>query len=119
MFVKSLPTNMASGASRKRQRFLGEADTDRAAGGGRGTWETLYWGLGWGLELTPQGRFCWQWGDNPGFKAFALASLETGDGFVALTNSDNGDRLWRDLAREFSLGRHPALDWLEKINARP
>jgi hypothetical protein len=41
MFVESLPTNMASGASRKRQRFLGEADTDRAAGGGRGTWETL------------------------------------------------------------------------------
>ncbi len=79
----------------------------------------VFWGLGWGLELTPQGRCCWQWGDNPGFKAFALASLETGDGFVALTNSENGDRLWRDLAREFLPGQHPALSWLENISSHP
>ena len=78
----------------------------------------VFWGLGWGLELTPQGRCCWQWGDNPGFKAFALASLGTGDGFVALTNSVNGDRLWSDLAREFLPGQHPALHWLERINTR-
>ena len=77
----------------------------------------VFWGLGWGLELTPQGRCCWQWGDNPGFKAFALASLGTGDGFVALTNSANGDRLWSDLAREFLPGQHPSLQWLENINS--
>ena len=77
----------------------------------------VFWGLGWGLELTAQGRFCWQWGDNSSFKAFALASLETGDGFMALTNSANGDRLWTDLARAFLPGQHPALRWLEKINS--
>lgn len=78
---------------------------------------SVFWGLGWGLELTPQGRCCWQWGDNPGFKAFALGSLETADGFVALTNSANGDRLWADLAREFLPGPHPSLEWLEQISS--
>ena len=78
---------------------------------------SVFWGLGWGLELTPQGRCCWQWGDNSSFKAFALGSLETGDGFVALTNSANGDRLWADLAREFLPGQHPALEWLSRISS--
>lgn len=48
------------------------------------------WGLGWGLWQSEDERFIWHWGDNPGFKAFVIASLKTGDGVVILTNSDNG-----------------------------
>ncbi len=48
------------------------------------------WGLGWGLWQSEDERFIWHWGDNPGFKAFVIASVETGDGVVILTNSDNG-----------------------------
>jgi CubicO group peptidase (beta-lactamase class C family) len=48
------------------------------------------WGLGWGLWQGEGEEFIWHWGDNPGFKAFAVASLRTGDGVVILTNSDDG-----------------------------
>ena len=48
------------------------------------------WWLGWGLWQGEGEEFIWHWGDNPGFKAFAVASLRTGDGVVILTNSDDG-----------------------------
>lgn len=48
------------------------------------------WGLGWGLWRADGQEFIWHWGDNPGYKAFVVASLRTGDGAVILTNSDSG-----------------------------
>jgi hypothetical protein len=59
--------------------------------------DSVFWGLGWGLEETAGGHFFWQWGDNNTFKALAIGLRETGRGFVALTNGANGDRLWRGL----------------------
>lgn len=50
----------------------------------------LSWGLGWGLEQTEAGPCFWQWGNNPGYRAFAMASVRSGDGFVMLSNSERG-----------------------------
>nr|WP_315430766.1 serine hydrolase domain-containing protein [uncultured Albidiferax sp.] len=50
----------------------------------------ISWGLGWGLETTRQGSYLWHWGNNPGYRAFVMASPKIGDGFVMLTNSENG-----------------------------
>ncbi|MFN1208961.1 hypothetical protein ACKXGD_18750, partial [Enterococcus lactis] len=50
----------------------------------------LQWGLGWGLERTADGPCLWQWGNNPGYRAFAMMRPATGDAFVLLTNSDRG-----------------------------
>jgi CubicO group peptidase (beta-lactamase class C family) len=56
----------------------------------------LSWGLGWGIATSksettePHERFIWQWGNNPGYRAFAVASVMSGDAVVILTNSDNG-----------------------------
>lgn len=66
-------------------------EVDRALG--------LQWGAGWGVEQTPEGPFIWQWGNNPGFRAFAMASVARKDGFVLLTNSDRGMPLAASLAR--------------------
>jgi CubicO group peptidase (beta-lactamase class C family) len=77
--------------------------------------QDVNWGLGLGLERASSGSFFWQWGDNDCFKALMIASKETGEGFVALTNSANGDRLWRDLTAELLSGEHPMLDWLERL----
>ena len=53
----------------------------------------LWWCQGWGLLTAPGGPYLWQWGNNPGFRAFAMVSASTGDGFVLLTNSERGLRL--------------------------
>jgi CubicO group peptidase (beta-lactamase class C family) len=56
----------------------------------------LNWSLGWGTATSqseaaePNDRFIWQWGNNPGYRAFAVASVTSGDAVVILTNSDNG-----------------------------
>lgn len=50
----------------------------------------LQWGQGWGIEQAPGGPYIWQWGNNPGFRSFAMASVASKDGFVILTNSGDG-----------------------------
>lgn len=58
----------------------------------------LAWGYGWGLLQGGAGPCLWQWGNNPGFRAFAMLSAATGDGFVILTNSPGGIGLAASLA---------------------
>lgn len=66
----------------------------------------LSWGLGWGIEHGNLGDYLWQWGNNPGYRAFAMASVRTGDGFVMLTNSENGLQLAEPLARKILPDEH-------------
>lgn len=75
----------------------------------------LQWGLGWGIERGAGGvggtgePYLWQWGNNPGFRAFAMASAASGDGFVMLTNSDRGMPLAASLAQRVLPGEHNAF----------
>ena len=50
----------------------------------------LGWGLGWGIERGETETFIWQWGNNPGYRAFVMASTSSGDAVVMLTSSENG-----------------------------
>ena len=50
----------------------------------------LGWGLGWGLERGEKETFLWQWGNNPGYRAFVMASTSSGHAVVMLTNSEEG-----------------------------
>lgn len=50
----------------------------------------LSWGLGWGVEHGENETFIWQWGNNPGYRAFVMASTRSGDAVVMLTNSEEG-----------------------------
>lgn len=58
----------------------------------------LEWGYGWGIERAEGGPYIWQWGNNPGFRSFAMASVSSKDGFVILTNSERGMALAVPLA---------------------
>lgn len=69
----------------------------------------LDWGLGWGLEHTADGPCLWQWGNNPGYRAFAMLRPGSGDGFVLLTNSERGMALAEPLAALALPGEHPAF----------
>lgn len=59
----------------------------------------LAWGYGWGTETAAGGPYLWHWGNNPGFRAFAMVSISSGNGFVLFTNSERGMPLAAPLAR--------------------
>lgn len=69
----------------------------------------LQWGLGWGIERAPGGPFIWQWGNNPGFRTFAMASVESRDGFVVLTNNEHGMPLAASIAQRVLPSEHNAF----------
>ena len=50
----------------------------------------LGWGLGWGVKRGEKETFMWQWGNNPGYRSFVMASTSSGDAVVVLTNSEKG-----------------------------
>ncbi len=70
------------------------------------------WGLGWGLEDTRNGRAIWHWGDNPGYKSFALVAPDVGRGLVVMTNGDGGMATWEPIVRLAFGDDHPAFAWL-------
>lgn len=69
----------------------------------------IQWGLGWGIERARGGPYLWQWGNNTGFRAFAMASVASGDGFVVLTNSENGMPLAASIANSILPVEHSAF----------
>ncbi len=64
------------------------------------------WGLGWGVGHGRDGDYVWQWGNNPGYRAFVMASVRTGDGVVMLTNSENGLKLAEPVVGKVLPGQH-------------
>jgi CubicO group peptidase (beta-lactamase class C family) len=69
----------------------------------------LAWGHGWGIETAPGGPYLWHWGNNPGFRAFAMASASSGNGFVLFTNSERGMPLAASLAHSTVPAEHPVF----------
>jgi CubicO group peptidase (beta-lactamase class C family) len=69
----------------------------------------LQWGLGWGIEYSDGGPCIWQWGNNPGYRAFAMASVASKDGFVILTNNERGMPLAASLAHSVLPAEHNAF----------
>jgi CubicO group peptidase (beta-lactamase class C family) len=57
----------------------------------------LAWSLGWGLEKHEREWFFWQWGDNPGFKHFAVGSRSREFAVVMFTNGQNGEKIYRPI----------------------
>jgi len=52
------------------------------------------WALGWQIRHTPTGDLIQHQGGQAGFQAFTAASVGRQSGFVILTNSDNGARVF-------------------------
>ena len=69
----------------------------------------LFWGLGWGIQHTEKGISYWHWGDNTGFKTFTVFSMESQDGIVVLTNSENGLKLIETIVSKVGYGEHRAF----------
>jgi CubicO group peptidase (beta-lactamase class C family) len=81
--------------------------------------DSVSWGLGWGLQHADDGDSFWQWGDNGGYKNFAVAFRERREGIVVLTNSVNGLKLCEELVPEVMRGPQPAFgDFLNVMGDR-
>ena len=69
----------------------------------------LSWGLGWGVERSEREAFLWQWGNNPGYRAFVMASTKSGDAVVMLTSSENGLAMAEPIMTAVLPGTHKAF----------
>jgi CubicO group peptidase (beta-lactamase class C family) len=72
----------------------------------------LTWGLGWGIEQHANGTILWHWGNNPGYRAFVIASTQSGDGLIMLTNSTNGLALAEPLTKRALPGEYKIFSFI-------
>ncbi len=68
------------------------------------------WGLGLGLE-TPEGAL-WHWGDNGGWKNFALVEPRDGSALVIFTNGSHGMNIAERFVAAATGRDHVAFQWL-------
>lgn len=72
----------------------------------------LSWGLGIGIEQANRQKYLWQWGDNGGWKNFALAKPSGRSAIVVFTNGNNGMHVNERLLRAATGIDHPAFLWI-------
>ena len=70
------------------------------------------WGLGWGLEKTPEGRTFFHWGDNGFSKAYVVANDKTKDAVMFFTNGSNGLSFLSEILEYGIGGSHPSVKWI-------
>ena len=64
---------------------------------------SLSYGLGWGLLKSPYGWAAFKEGHGDGFQHYVIIFPETGTGIIIMTNSDNGESIFKELL-EVSIG---------------
>jgi CubicO group peptidase (beta-lactamase class C family) len=57
----------------------------------------LYYGLGWGLFMTPFGKAFFKEGHDDGWEHFGLCLPDRNAAVVVMTNSSNGERIFKEL----------------------
>ena len=72
----------------------------------------ISWGLGWGLYEAENTTYAWHWGDNRIFRAFVAIDINTGNGFVYFTNSENGLAISKQMMELFFPGDGGIDAWL-------
>ena len=70
----------------------------------------VYWGLGWAIEQSSEHRAIWHWGNNPGYRALAMADLASKHAVVFLAATESGMSRAKETVRQVLSGRHPGLD---------
>ena len=70
----------------------------------------LSYGIGWGLYKSPYGPAFFKEGDNEGWRNFALC-FRNGDGMLVMTNSSNGEGIFKPLAEALLGETDFPFDW--------
>jgi CubicO group peptidase (beta-lactamase class C family) len=77
-------------------------------------WTNVLEPLGMHSSSTGEDSF-WHWGANVPFHAFAAGSGKQRMGIIAMTNSESGRDIWKDLIPESIGGEHPEISWLKDL----
>lgn len=85
-----------------------------------GRYNSLSWGLGWGVQHTQMGDAFWHWGGpQNNYFNYCFVFKGQGLGVVILTNDDSGLDICESVA-QVALSNwvpHPAFDWLLPIES--
>ncbi len=71
--------------------------------------EGVSWGLGWGLERSPDVDCFWHWGWLDGFRNLAVADRDRRAAVVVMTNGAGGLRVAEEIVRAILPGEHPVF----------
>lgn len=75
--------------------------------------EQLSWGLGVGLETTPNEKYFWHWGDQGDTKAYFAADIKNKNAIVYFADGANGLSFTKEILDDAIGGTHPALAYLD------
>ena len=73
----------------------------------------IAWGLGWGIQLTADGKSIWHWGDNGDFHAYVLGYPAKREGVVVFTNGAGGHGIIPDVLAASIGGAQPAIAMID------
>jgi CubicO group peptidase (beta-lactamase class C family) len=71
----------------------------------------LSYGLGWGLYWSPYGKVFFKEGHAEGFRNYTAVFSERRDGVVILTNSSNGEGIFKDLLEALLRNTFTPIEW--------
>lgn len=71
----------------------------------------LSYGLGWGLLQTPYGRGAFKEGHGDGFEHYSIIFPERGLGVVIMTNSANGESIYKELLEISIADTYTPWEW--------
>jgi CubicO group peptidase (beta-lactamase class C family) len=79
-----------------------------------GNQKELFWGLGWGVHSSTEGRNSfWHWGQRGRSRNFAIGSREERAGVVIFTNHESGLTICESIVTMvMEYPAHPAFKWL-------
>jgi CubicO group peptidase (beta-lactamase class C family) len=84
--------------------------TDRTL---KGLSKNVFWGLGVGIQQTPDGESLWHWGDNGAFKAYMVVYAKQKFGLVMFANGQNGLSIAQEIVHQAIGGELPAFRWIK------
>jgi CubicO group peptidase (beta-lactamase class C family) len=71
----------------------------------------LSYGLGWGLYWSPYGKAFFKEGHDEGFRNYAVVFDKPKDGIVIMTNSSNGEGIFKELLETLLRNTFTPIDW--------
>lgn len=84
----------------------------------------LSYGLGWGLYWTPYGKAFFKEGHDEGWRNYAVCFDESKTGLVIMTNSSNGEGIFKELLETLLKNTYTPIEWegytpYDKLSPRP